>query len=241
MAVLNDPNTVEEITLQTLEEDRDLDSFFNKENPNKIWQPQLYRWQPYQLNNRITPQHSVFLFGGPQVIFPNEKCVIVAEKKAEVLRSLEQFSHITADILFPDFEGFALQHGHDKPYRFPDYYKLGDQAYQKNQDDDAITYYTIAIRMNRQNDKAYASRGLAKLRQGRHEESITDLDNAIKINNRRTFSHYVRALANKSWGRTGEAENDFRRALQLAQQGNDTDTIRRLEKELHNLNNTTIN
>ena len=241
VAVLNDPMTVEEITQETLEEDRDIDSFFKKENPNKMWQPQLYRWQPHQLNNRITPQHSVFLFGGPQVIFPNKECVIVAEKKAEVLKSLEQFSHITGDILFPDFEGFALQHGHDKPYRFPDYYKLGDQAYQKNQNDDAITYYTIAIRMNPQNDEAYASRALAKIRLGRYEESIRDLDTAIKINNNRIFSHYARALAYKFWGKTAEAENNFRRALQLAQQVNDTDTIRRLENELHNLNNTTTN
>ena len=160
VAVLNDPNTVEEITQETLDENRDIDSFFNVENPNKMWQPQLYRWQPYQLNNRITSQHSVFLFGGAQIIHPDEECVcvIVAKKKEEVLKSLEQFSHITGDILFPDFEGFALENSHDKPYHFPDYYKLGDQAVQKNQYEDAISYYTIAIRMNPQNENAYAMR-----------------------------------------------------------------------------------
>ena len=246
VAVLNDPNTVEEITPQTLEEDRDIDSFFNKENPNKMWQPQLYRWQPYQLSNRITHQHSVFLFGGTQVIFPDENCicVIVEEKKQEVLKSLEQFSHITGDVLFPDFEGFALEHRHDKPYRFPDYYKLGDQAYQRNQDDDAILYYTTAIRMNPKNDDAYASRGLAKLRkslsgENLYEESIEDLDSAINLNNRKSFFYTVRGLVYKFWGNTIKAENDFRNALQLAQQANDTFAIRRLEKELHNLNNTT--
>ena len=238
VAVANDPNIVEEITQQILKEDRDIDSFFNKENPNKMWQPQLYRWQPYQLNNRITHQHSVFLFGGPQVIFPNEECVIVEEKKKEVLKSLEQFSHITGDVLFPDFEGFALQHGHDKPYRFPDYYKLGNQAYQKNQDDDAISYYTAAIRMNPQNDDAYVMRAMSKVRLNLYEESIKDFDDAIKINDSRSALYQGRGFVYKWWGKTTEAEDDFRRALRLAQQANNINAIHHIENALRNINNT---
>lgn len=240
VALSNDPNIVEEITQETLEKDRDIESFFNKENPNKMWQPQLYRWQPNQLNNRITHQHSVFIFGGPQVIFPNEECicVIVAENKEEILKSLEQFSHITGDILFPDFEGFALQHSHDKPYRFPNYYKLGNQAYQRNQDDDAILFYTISIRMNPQDENPYAMRAMAKVRKNLYEESIKDFDDAIKINNSRAELYQGRGFANLWWGKTAEAKSNFQSALQLAHQTNDTNIIHQIEDALRQLNNT---
>ena len=243
VAVRNDPNTVEEITQETLEEDRDIDTFFNVENPNKIWQPQLYRWQPHQLNNRITSQHSVFLFGGPQVLYVDEECVcvIVGEKKEEILKSLEQFSHITGDRLFPDFEGFALENGHDRPYRFPNYYKLGDQAYQKNQYEDAISYYTTAIRMDSDNEDAYAMRAMVKLRLDQYEESIEDFDDAIKINNSRADLYYGRGFVNELWGKTTEAGNDYRKALQLVQQANNTEAIHRIENKLRNLNKPATN
>ena len=103
-------------------------------------------------------------------------CVIVAEKKEEILKSLEQFSHITGDRLFPDFEGFALDNSHDKPYRFPDYYKLGNQAYQKNQYEDAISHYTTAIRMDPKNESAYVMRAMAKLFLRQFKEAIEELD-----------------------------------------------------------------
>ena len=242
VAVLNDPNTVEEITLETLKENRDIDSFFNVENPNKMWRPQRYRWQPHQLNNRITSQHSVFLFGGEQVIFPDKECIIVAEKKEKILKSLEQFSHITGDILFPDFEGFALENSHDKPYHFPDYYKLGDQEFQKNKFEDAISNYTTAIRMNPQNGDAYMMRALAKFRLDQYEDSIEDLDEAIKSNKSRADFYYGRGFVNKLWGKTTEAENDFRKALQLVQQEeNATEAIARIEDELRDLNAPTTN
>lgn len=64
-AVLNNPNTIEEITAKMIEE-RDFDSFFNVQS-HKLWRPQLYRWQPRHLNNRIASQDSVFLLGGTKL------------------------------------------------------------------------------------------------------------------------------------------------------------------------------
>ena len=135
-AVLNNPNTIEEITPKMLEE-RGFDSFFNVPS-RKLWRSQLYRWQPRHLNNRIGSQHSVFLLGGEQVIYPHEECIIEASCKEDILKSLEICSHITEKKLFPDLEGFVRQHAHDKPFPVPDYLVLGHQAYQRQEYEEAI-------------------------------------------------------------------------------------------------------
>ena len=66
-------------------EERDFDSFFNAPS-RKLWRPQLYRWQPRHLNNRIASQHSVFLLGGDQVIYPDpdKECIIEASCKEKI-------------------------------------------------------------------------------------------------------------------------------------------------------------
>ena len=108
-------------------------TFFNADHE----QPMLYRWQPRQLNNRIPSQQSVFLLGDKQV-HPNKACIIVANCKEKILNSLEKHSNITEETLFPDFEGFARQHGHDKTYRFPDYATLANRAFQRSEFDEAL-------------------------------------------------------------------------------------------------------
>ena len=209
VAVLNHPDKVEEVTEDVLEEDRAFDSFFKTENPNKMWQPQLYRWQPRQLNNRITPQHSIFLFGGAQVIFPDEGCVIVAKNKKEILKSLEQLSHITEGMLFPDFEGFALQHSHDKPYPFPDYRKLGDQAFRDHEYEDAISKYSKAIRLYPKNPELYYMRGRAKSDYGQKEDAIEDYNQTINLNLQHLNAYYYRARVKHSLGQFEKAIKDY--------------------------------
>ena len=114
---------------------------------------------------------------------------------ALLIRRIQQA--FTEDILFPDFEGFALENSHDKPYHFPDYYKLGDQEFQKNKFEDAISNYTTAIRMNPQNGDAYMMRALAKFRLDQYEDSIEDFDEAIKSNKSRADFYYGRGFVNK--------------------------------------------
>lgn len=75
----------------------------------------LYQWQPKYQNNRIIAQKSVFVFGGIG-IETEAKCVIIESSKQEILKSLDKLSGITEASMFPDFDGFARLHAHNKPY-----------------------------------------------------------------------------------------------------------------------------
>ena len=146
-AVLNAPEIIKEVTADIVKEKYDY--FFSENNEQTVGkqlEPVLYRWQPRQLNNRIPSQHSVFLFGDKQVR-PNEACIIVAGCKEKILNSLKTYSNITEKTLFPDFEGFARQHSHDKTYRFSDYVTLADRAFQRSEFDEALLNLNKAIEL----------------------------------------------------------------------------------------------
>lgn len=204
-AVLNDPETVAEVTLEMVKEE-DLDSFFTQDDID-IWGPVLYRWQPKHLNNRISSQHSVFLFGSKQVI-PNEACIIVASCKEKILNSLEKHPNITERTLFPDFEGFAGQHGHDKTYRFPDYAKLADQAWQRNQYSEAILNYNKAIELNSKDALLY-------YRRARVRYSIVDHSRSSSL----SLLNYL-----------NEAEKDLQKARSLADQVDNREIIDKIQR-----------
>ena len=75
----------------------------------------LYQWQPKYQNNRIIAQKSVFVFGGIEIETETE-CVIMESSKQKILKSLDKLSGITEASVFPDFDGFARLHAHNKPY-----------------------------------------------------------------------------------------------------------------------------
>ena len=232
-AVLNNPNTIEEITSKMLEE-RDLDSFFNVPS-RKMWRSQLYRWQPRHLNNRIGSQHSVFLLGGEQVIYPHEECIIEASCKEDILKSLEICSHITEKKLFPDLEGFARQHAHDKPFPVPDYMRLGHLAYQRHEFEEAILNYGKAIPWNPKDANPYFWRGHANVAIEKHMEAIDDFDEAIRIGGDEASVYHIRGYAKSRLGRVEEAMVDFHKGLQFARQDNNEKYIQIIEKALREI------
>ena len=232
-AVLNNPNTIEEITPKMLQE-RDFDSFFNVQS-NKLWRYQLYRWQPRYLNNRIASQDSVFLLGGEQVIYPDEECIIEASCKENILKSLETHSYITEKKLFPDLEGFARQHAHDKPFPVPDYLVLGHQAYQRQEYEEAILNYNKAISWNPKDANPYFWRGHANVARGKYTEAIDDFDEVIRIGGDKASVYHSRGYAKSRLNRVGEAEVDFKKGLQLAKQDNNKKYIEIIEDALHEL------
>lgn len=236
-AVLNNPNTIEEITPKMLE-DRDFDSFFNAPS-RKQWQPQLFRWQPRHLNNRIASQHSVFLLGGNQVIYPDEECVIEASWKEKILKSLETHSYISEKKLFPDLEGFARQHTHDKPFPVPDYMKLGHLAYQRHEFEEAISNYSKAIRWNPKDVNPYFWRGHANVARGKYTEAIDDFDEAIRIESNVVSVYQIRGYAKSRLGLYSDAKQDYLKGLQLAQQANNEQHVKIIQEALHELNSHT--
>lgn len=236
-AVLNNPNTIEEITPKMLKE-RDFDSFFNVQS-NKLWISQLYRWQPRHLNNRIASQHSVFLLGGEQVIYPDEECIIEAGCKENILKSLEIQSHITEKKLFPDLEGFARQHAHDKPFPVPDYMKLGHLAYQRSEFEEAILNYNKAIRWEPKDANLYLWRGSAKVAIEKYIEAIDDFDEAIRIEDNVASIYQIRGYAKSRLGLYSDAKQDYLKGLQLAQQANNEQYVKIIQEALQELNSHT--
>ena len=237
-AVLNNPDAIEEITPKMLKE-RDFDSFFNAPS-RKLWRSQLYRWQPRHLNNRIASQDSVFLLGGEQVVYPDKECIVEASCKENILKSLETHSYITEKKLFPDLEGFARQHAHDKPFPVPNYLVLGHQAYQRQEYEETILNYSKAIRWNPKDADPYFWRGHAKVAIEKYTEAIDDFNEVIRIEDNLTSAYQIRGYAKSCLGLYNDARQDYLKGLQLAQQANDEQHVKIIQEALHKLNSHTI-
>ena len=131
-------------TVDTKMREKNIDHFFE---PNEDGTYKLYQWEPKLQNNRIIAQHSVFLFSGDPIKAADE-CVIMKSSKPKILESLEQLSDITEASMYPDFDGFARLHAHNKPYtelNAVDLLQHGVEAHQRREVDDAINYYDQVI------------------------------------------------------------------------------------------------
>lgn len=135
-----DANRFSEITPALLA--KPIDAFFE---PDADGETRLYRWQPAQQNNRILAQASVFLFGGAEIETAAE-CVIPKRSKPELLISLSDTAGITKARMFPDFDGFARQRAHNKPYGDAfDYMERGFDAYDAWRLEAAVGYFSQVL------------------------------------------------------------------------------------------------
>lgn len=191
--------------------------FFFQMDKNEDKYP-LYLWQPYGLNNRILSQDAVFLFGAAPI--EAKECVITEECKSHIREELKRYLNISADTLFPDYEGFAEQMAHDVPYIIPDYTKIGLQAHQNGEYKRAIDYYTKAINLDPdnsegKNDYIYRLSGMTHTKMNEKELAITDYDKALKLNPDNIYALGDRGLANAKFGQYEAAIEDFNKALKL--------------------------
>ena len=65
-----------------------------------------------------------------------------------MLTSLDKVSGITEGSIYPDFDGFARLHAHNKPYIEPDpqdHLQRGHEVHQRGNLDDAIDHYDEVI------------------------------------------------------------------------------------------------
>ena len=208
--VFDNTSKIKQITPELLNKEI---SYFFETNEDGIYP--LYQWQPRQLNNRIFPQYSVFLFGGDRIIEPDEECIIAADSKQKILASLEDFSQTTEATLFPDFEGFVYQRTQERPYNVPDYKEHGYRAYQNRQYEEAITYFDEAINRNPNDIEAYKLRGDAKIRLERYIEAIEDFDTAISRAPDMASAYHARGAANYFLYQNESAISDFDNAIRL--------------------------
>ena len=232
--VFDNTSRIKQITQDSLNEE--IHSFFEA---NEDGGYPLYQWQPRQLNNRIFPQYSVFLFGGARIIEPDVECVIAADSKQKILASLEDFSQTTEATLFPDFEGFVDQRTQARPYDILNYREQGYRAYQNGRYEEAITYCDEAINRDPDDVDSYRLRGDAKVRLEQYSEAIADFDNAIRLNPGDRNSYKLLGDLKLGLGHFDEAKEDFQKALELAQQVDDTFLVASIALALREIDSRT--
>ena len=194
---------------------RELGTFETSQNKPNFWY-----WTPAHLNERITAQHSLFLFGLPSVSeqLPSEKIIIESESKAQIRQELKEIHDIHEESLFPDFAGFAYTQRHNVPYDVPDaekYFRYGVEAYQRGDLDSAIQDYTKAIALNPYLAGVYYNRGLAYGEKGDHDRAIQDYDKAIVLKPDYAEAYNNRGIDYREKGDYDRAIQDYSKAIEL--------------------------
>ena len=187
-----------DIRLKTVTSDliqKPIGHFFQVDQKNQY---QLYQWEPKLQNSRIIAQRSVFVFGGASIKVEAE-CVILSRSKHEILKSLKELSDIEEASIYPDFDGFARLHAHNKPYIEADaitYFLRGVEAHQRDDFDDAIAYYDEIISTDPENTSIladiYYNRGTAYSTIGEYDRAIEDLTKAIELRPNDPRAYYNR-------------------------------------------------
>lgn len=197
---------------------KDIDFFLQPDENDRYLQ---YQWSPKLQNNRIIAQQSVFVFSGVQIEAEAE-IVIDKDSKQEIQISLEQISGITESSIYPDFDGFARLHAHDKTRIEPDaqsYLQRGFEAHQNDNMDDAIEYYTEFIRLDPVDTSnisvAYYSRGIAYGEKNEYDTAIEDYNKAIQLNPNFAEAYNNRGYAYHKKGEIDRAIEDYDKAIQI--------------------------
>ena len=196
----------------------DIDYFLKSDENGRY---PLYQWQPKFQNNRIIAQQSVFVFSGAQIEAEAE-CVVDKNSKQDILTSLDKISGITEANIYPDFDGFARLHAHNKSYIEPDaqdYLRRGIEADQNDNLDGAIEYYTEVIRLEPPDPStvsvAHYSRGVAYDTKNEYDPAIEDYNIAIQLNLNFAEAYNNRGYAYYKKGEIDRSIEDYDRAIQI--------------------------
>ena len=184
--------------------------------PNK---PSFWYWTPAHLNERITAQHSLFLFGLPSSGDLNsEEILIESASKEQIRRELEELHDIREESLFPDFVGFAYTQRSNAPYPTPsaeEYFHSGVTAQQRGQYSEAIQDLTKAIESKEDYAEAYLIRGGVYLSKNEYDQAIQDLTKAIQLKEDYAEAYAFRGLAYACKGEYDQAIQDLTKAIEL--------------------------
>ena len=197
---------------------KEIDYFFKPDENGRF---PLYQWQPKLQNNRIIAQQSVFVFSGASIEAEDE-CVIKRNSKQDILISLDNISGINEANIYPDFDGFARLHAHNKTYVEPDaqdYLQRGIEAQQNGNLDDAIEYYTEVIRLDPADTSTISvarySRGVAYIEKGEADLAIEDYNIVIQYDPNYAHAYNSRGYAYRKKGDNEHAVKDYDEAIQI--------------------------
>ena len=182
-------------------------------------QPTFWYWTPAHLNERITAQHSLFLFGFPSSgALNSEELIIESASKEQIRKELEELHDIREESLFPDFVGFAYTQRYNAPYPIPDaeeYINRGVEAVQRGQYSESIQDLTKAIELDPDHAEVYYFRGLIYGSQGKHDQAIQDHTKAIELDPDHAEAYHSRGLIYGSQGKHDQAIQDHTKAIEL--------------------------
>ncbi len=225
----NDPVTFLSLEQQDLKKNiqkvltfktREQDESSTGRNETSMRKPLYWHWSPHGLNERILKQDSLFIFGPPKIEDTLLQSIkIRQEDKTSLLQELETLG-ITRRSLFKDLSGYAESHGCNEPLpKFPrtaeDYFRAGNEAYQRGKIDKAIENYNKAIKRKSDYAQAYNNLGVAKANQGKMLDAITDYDQAIKLKPDHANAYYNRAITKTKLERYHAAITDYDRVIEL--------------------------
>ena len=181
--------------------------------------PSFWYWTPAHLNERITAQHSLFLFGLPSSEkLISEEIIIESASKEQMRKELEELHDICEESLFPDFVGFSNIQRADAPYLTLDaeeYFRSGSKAGQRGQYSEAIQDLNKALKLEPDYADAYFLRSHAYITQGRHDEAIQDLNKVIELKPDDIDAYFLRGHTYIIQGKHIEAIQDFNKAFGL--------------------------
>ena len=196
----------------------DIEHFFN---PDENGRYPLYQWQPKLQNNRIIAQQSIFVFSGAQ-IDADAECVIPEDSKRDIRTYLEKILGITEANIYPDFDGFARLHAHDKLYIEPDaqaYLQRGLEVHQNGNLDDAIEYYDEVIRLDPADTSivstAHYNKGVVYRQKEEIDLAIKEYTTAIQLDQDFADAYYRRGYAYFAKDNFDRAIEDYNQAIKL--------------------------
>ncbi|MEA3452133.1 MAG: tetratricopeptide repeat protein, partial [Bacteroidota bacterium] len=95
-------------------------------------------------------------------------------------------------------------------------YNQGLQSFSEKKYDEAISYFSEAIKLDPNFEKAYYNRGSVRLEMKEYEGAILDFEKAIMINPSLEKAFFSKAYAELNKGLYEEAVYDFNAAIQLS-------------------------
>ena len=225
-----DTDLCREVQAKNLSES--IDTWLPANAPDK----RLWVLPPKKTNNRIVAQQSVFVFGqmviAQEQLADKENCLV--EDKNAVLNDLAK-QGITAESLFCDFAGFAMQNSRNEKYHSwttENDFISGRLSLRAGDNKGAIKFNSNVIKAKPESAPAYNNRGLANSKLGHYGDAIADYDRAIELDPQSAAAYYNRGLAKDELRREYKsAIADYDRAIELDPQHADAYNNRGVAKE----------
>ncbi len=215
---IGDMDNFNAVTIDILE--KTLDKIYKEEIEKESKEPQkMFHYRPSRLNQRISSQRSIFIFGKP--VIPKEMLnmvVIKAENKETIRQELKTTHGLSEIKIYDDFYGFAKANNCKAKIdvlKAENYLKLGNEISQNGDYENAIKYYDKAINSRHDYAEAYNNRGNAKLEKRDLDGAIKDYDKAVELKPDYAEAYNNRGNVESDKGDHNSAIKNYDKAIEL--------------------------